>query len=167
MKLSVLVWVPGHLKRNPARLTKNGENFALMSHFTLKMLIQRQKICTRKSSYAGLQAPKFDVSSSSGSRDSRGYYNMLPSRVRNSHTFSVRTARVTHAGPLLGAERAGCLYPPLTWLLGHVATRGKRHLKKHKQSWRNCFRHFLIQVKCKVTRGQLRFPLQRRGKRSW
>ena len=28
LKLSVLVWVPGQLKRNPVRLTKTGEHFA-------------------------------------------------------------------------------------------------------------------------------------------
>ena len=46
----------------------------------------------------------------------------------------------TRAGPLLGAERAGpgggCLNTPprLTRLMGHVATRGKRHSKERQKS---------------------------------
>ena len=37
-------------------------------------------------------------------------------------------------------------------LLGHVATRGKRHSKERHKSWRNYFNHFLGQVKVPVTR---------------
>ena len=49
------------------------------------------------------------------------------------------TYRLTRAGPLLGAERAGqggCLNPPprLTRLMSHVATRGKRHSKERQKS---------------------------------
>ena len=38
---------------------------------------------------------------------------------------------LTRAGPLLGAERAG---PGGVWLMGHVATRGKRHSKERQKS---------------------------------
>ena len=45
---------------------------------------------------------------------------------------------LARAGPLLGAERAGpggCLNTPrLTQLMGHVATRGKRHSKERQKS---------------------------------
>ena len=46
---------------------------------------------------------------------------------------------LARAGPLLGAERAGpgggCLNTPrLTPLMGHVATRGKRHSKERQKS---------------------------------
>ena len=47
---------------------------------------------------------------------------------------------LTRAGPLLGAERAGrgggvFEHPPrLTRLMGHVATRGKRHSKERQKS---------------------------------
>ena len=68
---------------------------------------------------------------------------------------------LTRAGPLLGAERAGpggeCFNTPrLTRLLGHLVTCGKRHSKERKKSWRNCFGHFLGQVKGQVTRGHQR-----------
>ena len=46
------------------------------------------------------------------------------------------TVFLTRAGPLLAAERAGpgvFEHLPLTRLLGHVATRGKRHSKEHKK----------------------------------
>ena len=42
--------------------------------------------------------------------------------------------------------------PPLTRLLGHVATRGKWHSKERHKSWRNCFSHCLGQVEGQVTR---------------
>ena len=43
--------------------------------------------------------------------------------------------KVIRAGPLLGAERAGpgvFEHPPLTRLMGHVATRSKRHSKERQ-----------------------------------
>ena len=51
----------------------------------------------------------------------------------------------------------GCFNTPrLTRLMGHVATRGKRHSKERQKSWGNCFGHFLGQVKGQVTRGHQR-----------
>ena len=46
--------------------------------------------------------------------------------------------------------------PPLSRLLGHVATRGKRHSKERQKPLRNHFGHFLGQVKGQVTRGHQR-----------
>ena len=69
---------------------------------------------------------------------------------------------LTRAGPLLGAERAGpgggvFEHPHrLTWLMGHIAARDKRHPKERQKSWRNCFGHFLGQVIGQVTRGHQR-----------
>ena len=40
--------------------------------------------------------------------------------------------------------------------LCYIATCGKRHSKERKKSWRNCFGHFLGQVKNQVTRGHQR-----------
>ena len=45
--------------------------------------------------------------------------------------------------------------PPLTRLLGYVATRGKRHSKERQKSLLNCFGHFLGQVKGQVTSDQM------------
>ena len=80
LKLSVLVLALGQLKWCPTRLTKNDENFAFMTYLTLKMLIQGHEICTRKKVIMrAYPPPNFGVSSSSGSRDSRGQY-MRPSQ---------------------------------------------------------------------------------------
>ena len=51
----------------------------------------------------------------------------------------VNSNTLTRAGPLLGAKRAwpgggGVEHPPLTRLLGPVATCGKRHSKERKKS---------------------------------
>ena len=60
-------------------------------------------------------------------------------------------------------RRAGGVFehppPRLTRLMGHVATRGKRQSKERQKSWRNCFGHFLGQVKGQVTRGHQRSNL--------
>ena len=54
----------------------------------------------------------------------------------------------------------GCLNTPrLTRLMGHLATRGKRHSKERQKEWRNCFGQFLGQVKGQVTRGHQRSNL--------
>ena len=45
---------------------------------------------------------------------------------------------------------------PLTRLLGHVATRGKRHSKERQKSLRNCLGHFLGQFIGQITRGHPR-----------
>ena len=60
-------------------------------------------------------------------------------------------------------------HPPLTRLLDHAVTRGKRHSKEpvncpfkrahskeRLKSWRNCFSHFLGQFNGQVTRGRQR-----------
>ena len=68
------------------------------------------------------------------------------------------TRNLTRAVPVLGAERAGpgvFEYPPLIRLLGHVATRSKRHSKERKKSLQN-LRLFLGQVEGQVTRGHKR-----------
>ena len=60
--------------------------------------------------------------------------------------------------PVLGAERAGpgvFEQPPLTRLLGRVATRSKRHSKERKIVTK-LLRSFLGQVKGQVTRGHQR-----------
>ena len=46
--------------------------------------------------------------------------------------------------------------PPLTRLLGHVATHSKRQSKERQKSWRKEFGKFLGQVKGQVTRGHQR-----------
>ena len=56
---------------------------------------------------------------------------MLPLNAENVVHFLIR------AGSVLGAERAGpgvFEYRPLTGLLVHVATRGKRHSKERNKS---------------------------------
>ena len=66
---------------------------------------------------------------------------------------------LTRAGLLRDAKRAGpgVFDPlPLTRLLGHVVTRGKRHSKEHKKSFINCFRNSLGQVNVQVTKGHQR-----------
>ena len=47
--------------------------------------------------------------------------------------------------------------PLLTLILGHVATRGKRHSKERQKSWRNCVDHFLGQVRSKVRPPKIKF----------
>ena len=82
----------------------------------------------------------------------RSYYRKL---LVTFHDLNPRRAaarrRTRRSGSVFG-------HPRLTRLLGHVATRGKRHSKERQKSWRNCFSHFLGQVKgqvIRVTKGRI------------
>ena len=59
-------------------------------------------------------------------------------------------------------RRAGGVFevwtPPLTRLLGHVATRGKRHSQERQKSWRSCYSHFgFIQKSCHQRSPKVKF----------
>ena len=57
LKLSVLVWVLGQLKWCPARCTKNGENFALMTSFDLENVDLRYQNLHQKEFLCGPTHP--------------------------------------------------------------------------------------------------------------
>ena len=77
-------------------------------------------------------------------------------------TYVIRKVPTTIINPRRAAARrlarraGGGGVWTLTQLLSHVASRGKRHSKERQKAWRNCFGHFLGQVKSQVTRGNQR-----------
>ena len=78
----MLVWLLCQLKRCSARLTKNGESFALMTSFDLENIDLRPPNLHQKELLCGpTPPPNFGVSSSIGSRYSRGHYMPHPGRV--------------------------------------------------------------------------------------
>ena len=128
------------------------------------MLIQGHEICTIKSSYAGLPPPNLVFLAFLGAEIAWGHYmpppppgriilRPFPARVLKRFRLAHKRMRLLNrqipkvnprpAGPLdFPPPAGGDETPPLSRLLGHVATRGKRQSKERQQIMTKLHRSF-------------------------
>ena len=88
LKLFVLVWVPGQLKRCSARLAKNGENFALMMTFDLENIDPKSLNLHQKEFLCKPTPPSLVFLASLGAEIADGHIMPPPSRARNYQTLA-------------------------------------------------------------------------------